>query len=90
MKLVDCIILGKFMGLQTVEECVSNYYLHYLSTLPFSEAPVDQLELETQYRMYTESDLDIDWHYVQEQVDKQNKEYEKYMEDWQSGNAAVC
>jgi hypothetical protein len=90
MKLVDCIIMGQFMGLQTVEECINNYTFHYTSLLPYKQAVDSALELNAEFKMYENGTLEIDWHYVQEQVDKQNKELEKYMEDWQSGNATGC
>jgi len=80
MKLFDCITMGRFMGLHTVEECMSNYYLHYLHILPHDQATPCQEELELEFSQYEKGELELDWDKINKEVERQNKEMEEYFE----------
>ena len=45
MKLEQAIIMGRFYGLQSVEECYYNSELHYFSFLPFTDVKGEREEL---------------------------------------------
>ena len=80
MKLQDCIIMGWFMGLDTIDECINNYTFHYVQCLPYKEAVKDALELNIELNLYDTGKLELDWDYINKEVEKQNKELNEYFE----------
>lgn len=97
MKLQDAIIMGRFMGLQSVDECYHNAELHYFSVLPYDKVEEERAELVCELSLYDAGYLGIDWEFVDDEVKKQNKEFIDYceanppsdedfnMEDWRKG-----
>lgn len=81
LKLQDAIIIGRFMGLQSVEECYYNAELHYFSTLPFNEAHEERAELVCEMSLYNADYLGIDWDKIDKEIDRQEKEFIEYCEN---------
>ena len=78
MNLTACVIMGRFMGLKTVDECISNYYLHYLPVIPYTDIEEDSQELCNDIIKYENGNLKLDWEYIENEVERQQKEYEDY------------
>ena len=81
MKLKECIIMGKFMGLQTINECISNYELHYIQTLPYDKVAKDRNEIYEEYNKYFKGELKLDWDAIDKEVNKQLEDMNKYFDD---------
>jgi hypothetical protein len=79
MKLRDCVLMGLFCGLETIEECLANYDMHYLQCVPFTEADTDIAELVEDLKAYEAGDLVLDWDELRVLNDKAWKEYESSM-----------
>ena len=64
MKLQDVMLMGMLCGLRTVGECVTNYEMHYLSFIPYSEVTDDVTELNKDLKAYYEGELVLDWEWL--------------------------
>ena len=65
MKLHNVIVEGRFCGLDTVDQCVANYYLHYPYALP-----VLAWEYET-------AELELNWGRIEDEVEQMHKDFEE-------------
>lgn len=75
MKLQEAIILGRFVGLNTVEECILNIELHYWQMMPFSDYENESKEFYAQVRAYEAETLQLDWDYINKETQRQQDEY---------------
>jgi hypothetical protein len=78
MKLRDCVLMGLFCDLETVEECVANYDMHYLQCIPYSEVNEDIAELVKEIKAWQAGTLVLDWDELHAENAKAWKEYEEY------------
>jgi len=76
MKLHTAIIMGKFCGLDTVDECVFNAELHYFPCIPYYELDREAAELYQEYKAYMNGTLILDWDEINKQVEKELNDYE--------------
>jgi len=81
VKLRDAVLMGRFCGLETVEECILNIEMHYWDCIPYKELPKEASELNQEYADYLAGDLILDWPAIEAEVEKDLKEYEQYCED---------
>ena len=81
MKLHDCIVTGKFCGLETVEECINNFELHIANLIPYTRLREESLELSKEYEDYLSGKLRLDWDKIYEEVEELDK---GLMEEFQS------
>jgi len=75
MKLRDVVLMGRFCGLQTVDECVLNFEMHYLDCIPHKEWNDARLELGLELQAYKSGDLVLDWSEIDKEVEIQMNEY---------------
>lgn len=68
------------MGLETVEECIANYYLHYRFAMPYLRWDYETKELEKDIKAWEEGELELDWNRINENVETFHKEYEQWLE----------
>ena len=73
MKLHNCIVMGKFCGLTTVEECIDNIRRHWHS---FTKEDLEELTIEV--NAYYDDKLKINWDAVDADMKKQEEEFEEY------------
>lgn len=78
MKLFDAVVMGRFCGLRTVEECIKNIEMHAMSLFKYEHIPSELKALHEEYIAWKKGDLFLDEEAVQMQVDKQMEAYE----DW--------
>jgi hypothetical protein len=78
MKLVDAIALGRFCGLNTVEECIANIELHYWWVVSYSELSEKKEIFYKDVKAYELGTLELDWDYINAEIEKQNKVMEEY------------
>lgn len=76
MKLHDAIVMGKFCGLHTVEECIYNIELHWNT---FTEE--DIVEFTKDVNLYFTGKLLINWDAVNAEVKDLEKDLEKEYEE---------
>lgn len=81
MKLEECLIMGRFCGLTTLDECVTHAQIHYFPVLRADEAAAEYDELNRELSKYDNREIDIDWDYVNKELEKQLKELDKYIEE---------
>ena len=80
MKLEEAVIMGKFMGLDSVAECILNTELHYWSLLPPSDVGVERSEFNLEVKKWEEGKLDLDWDYINAKVEEQKEEYNDWLD----------
>jgi hypothetical protein len=78
MKLHDAILMGRFCGLRTVDECVLNIELHSMSLFVYTDIAKEEEELHKELDAYKKGTLKLDWEAINTEVAKQHKEYEEY------------
>lgn len=78
MKLKQAVIMGKFCGLETVEECVNNFYLHAHQMMPYRDVPEALEELSMEYHHYKEGILTLDMAEIDDEVARELDNYD----DW--------
>ena len=93
MKLRDVVVEGKFCGLETVEECVTNYYIHRTMMMPDSEIANETKELEEEIRGYEEGILTLDMAEIDAEVARMDAEYNDFCEqmeydEWHKDNVS--
>ena len=81
MNLIAAVSMGRFCGLSTVEECISNIELHSMNIFKYTEIQKELKELYEHYDLYLAGDykLDIDKIDRENDVDLQKLREE---EDW--------
>jgi hypothetical protein len=79
MKLRDCVLMGLFCGLETIEECIDNYILHYTQCIPYTKLGEENKELNADLEAYEAGELPLDWDELHLLNDKALKEYEDSM-----------
>jgi len=89
MKLETAIIIGNFCGLKTVEECILNIELHYWNLLPPSELGVERSDFNLEVKKWEKGELDLDWDYINSQVEQQHFEYEEYCKSLEEHEKAM-
>lgn len=75
MNLIAAVTLGRFCGLNTVEECISNIERHSISLFIYTEMQEELEELHEDY------DLFLDGHYKLD-IEKIDKENQEEMDRW--------
>jgi hypothetical protein len=75
MKLREVVIQGKCCGLETVEECITNFYINGINMFPYNALEYETKELREDIRKYEAGELELPWDYIDEEVDKFNQEY---------------
>jgi len=78
MKLQEAIILGRFCGLNTVDECITNIDIHYWQCISNKELNRERAEFEKDINNYKIGRLKLDWDYINKKVKEDQEEYE----DW--------
>jgi hypothetical protein len=78
MKLRDCVLMGLFCGLETVEECVANYDMHYLQCISYKEVGEDIDELAEDIKAWQVGELILDWDVMRKENAQAWKEYEDH------------
>jgi hypothetical protein len=78
MKLQDAVIMGRFSGLHTVNECILNIELHYWQVLPYSELSSEQKEFYNDIKAWEAGELELNWKYINAEVERQEKEFLEY------------
>jgi len=76
MTLQEAVIMGKFCGLETVEECVRNIQYHF-NMFSYKEYPVIWEALLEQYFLWKEGKLTLDWDFIRAEVAAEYKAYEE-------------
>ena len=61
MKLLDAVLMGKFCGLKTVAECVSNVENHSMSIFRYPDIDRELTELYQELTLYENEELELDW-----------------------------
>jgi hypothetical protein len=79
MKLRNCVLMGLFCGLETIEECVDNYIMHYTQCIAYTHLDEENKELNDDLVAYKAGDLVIDWDELRILNNKALKEYEDSM-----------
>ena len=74
MKLTDVIVEGRFCGLQSVEECIRNYYLH---RAPYEEEE-ELKKLRADIENYKTGNLTLDWGEINSRVERDQKDFESW------------
>ena len=77
MKLRDVVLMGRFCGLETVEECVCNYEMHYVQCISYKDIAKENTELNSDLQDYYSGDLILDWPKIEKEVEAQLKEYDE-------------
>jgi len=81
MKLFDCVVHGKFLGLNTVEECIANVEIHSLSLMPYERIHKELEELHQEYQLYLSGELKLDWNAVDRELTAWHQEYQGYLDN---------
>lgn len=81
MNLHQAIVMGRFCGLETVEECIANIELHYWNMLPYSEIAAAREEFFKEVNKWETGDVILDWDLINAEVAEQQKEYENWMDN---------
>ena len=80
MKLEEAVEMGRFCGLDTVEECLRNVY-HHQNMFSYKEFPEMWRELEEEYLLWKDGELVLDFATIDANVAKQYKQMEADMMD---------
>lgn len=70
MTLTNAVEMGRFCGLNTVEECISNVERHSISIFKYTELQKELEELHEDYDLYLDGHYKLDI----EAIDRKNKE----------------
>ncbi len=79
MKLLDCVIQGRFCGLNTVEEAILMIEAHY-DIFPFSEVEKEFAELYIEYDAWKNGELELDEEFISKELDRLNKTLDELYE----------
>ena len=79
MKLWQVLAQGRFCGLETVEECISNFYLHGIDLFPYNALEYELRELRTDIAAYEAGKLDLPWDRINENVAECEASYERWL-----------
>ena len=80
MKLLEAVLLGRFCGLVTVEECVRNIDMHWMSMFSYDKIDEELMELFSEYGLYKMGELTLDWYFIEAETERSHKEYKKGIE----------
>ena len=81
MRLKDVVIQGKCCGLETVEECVTNFYLHGMMMFPYNALEYETRELRNDIAKYEAGKLELPWDQIEEEVQRFHMEYQAWLDD---------
>ena len=89
MNLTDAVKMGRFCGLTTVDECVSNIERHSMSLFKYTEIPKELRELYNDLTLYRRGEYPIDF----KAIDTENKEELDRMfaaeDEWHANNDSI-
>lgn len=77
MKLHNVVVEGRFCGLDTVDQCVANYYLHYPYALPVLAWEYETAELDRELKAYERGELELNWGRIEDEVEQMHKDFEE-------------
>jgi hypothetical protein len=80
MKLWQVVAQGRFCGLETVEECISNFYIHGIDLFPYNALEYELRELRSDIQAYEAGNLDLPWDRINESVAACEAAYEEWAE----------
>lgn len=76
MNLHQAVVMGRFCGLKTVEECMDNVSMHY-NMWSYKEFPRLWGDLCKEYDLWKEGTLILDFDAIDKEVDADWKKYEE-------------
>ena len=80
MKLLPAVLMGRFCGLKTVEECVRNIDMHCMSMFSYDKIDEELMELFSEYGLYKMDELTLDWYYIEAETERRHEEYKQSIE----------
>lgn len=80
MKLWQVVADGRFCGIETVEECIANFYLHGMDLFPYNALEYELRELRNDIQNWEADKLDLPWDRINEEVSNRMKSYEEWLD----------
>ena len=80
MRLKHVVADGLFCGLSTVEECITNFYLHFIPVLPNKRVKPEIEELEADIKRWEVDRSFLNWEEIHAELDEKTRVYDEWIE----------